>query len=86
MLLATLLLAQMPAKPFMRNPDIHGNLVVYSSEGDLWLGDRATGTTKRLTSDAGPEVCGQFSPDGKTIAYEASYEGSRQVYVIPITG
>ncbi len=86
MLAATLLLAQMPARPFMRNPDINGNMVVYSSEGDLWVADRATGTTKRLTSDAGPETCPQFSPDGKTIAYEASYEGSRQVYVIPTTG
>ncbi|MEQ1821082.1 MAG: S41 family peptidase [Fimbriimonadaceae bacterium] len=86
MLSATLLFAQMPAKPFMRNPDIHGNLVVYSSEGDLWLADRSTNTTKRLTSDAGPETCAQFSPDGKTIAYEASYEGSRQVYVIPTEG
>lgn len=87
MFAALILSAQIGAeKPFMRFPDIHGDLVVYTSEGDLWLGDRKSGQARRLTSDAGVERNASFSPDGKLIAFEGEYDGSRQVYVMPAQG
>ncbi len=78
-------ISQADAK-FMRYPDVHGTKVVFTSEGDLWLGDRATGKAQRLTSDAGAERNAEFSPDGTKIAFEAEYDGHRQAYVMPTTG
>lgn len=36
---------------FLTRPDIHGNQVVFTAEGDLWLADITTGDARRLTSD-----------------------------------
>lgn len=73
-------------EPFLRYPDIHGDKVVFTSEGDLWLGSLSTGEAKRLTNDAGVERNASFSPDGTKIAFEGEYDGQRQAYVIPVTG
>jgi tricorn protease len=73
-------------KPFLRSPDIHGDKVVFTCEGDLWLGDLRSGKASRLTRDEGVETDARFSPDGNWIAYTASYEGVQEVYLIPTTG
>jgi len=86
MLSATLFLAQLPAEPFLRFPDIHGDRIVYTSEGDLWLGDLKSGESKRLTNDAGVERNASFSPDGEKIAFEGEYDGTRQAYVMAVNG
>lgn len=84
--LSYLLLAQVGAKPFVRFPDIHGDKIVYTSEGDLWLGDITTGDARRITSDPGVERNASFSPDGTMIAFEGEYDGQRQAYVMPTSG
>ncbi len=71
---------------FMRMPDIHGDLVVYTCEGDLWLGSINAKSAVRLTRDAGVEKYAKFSPDGQNIAYCAEYDGIEEVYVIPVSG
>lgn len=71
---------------FMRYPDAHGSKVVFTSEGDLWLGDRTTGRAQRITSDAGVERNAKFSPDGTKIAFEGEYDGNRQAYVMSVDG
>jgi tricorn protease len=73
-------------KPFMRFPSIHGDQVCFTSEADLWLGDIKTGEAHRITSDAGTERHGTFSPDGSQIAFEGEYDGQRQAYVMPTNG
>jgi len=72
---------------FMLAPDIHGNRVVFTREGDLWLGDLATGQARRLTRHQGNETRARFSPDGTKIAFQATYDGGgTQVYVMPVEG
>jgi len=61
-------------------PDIHGDKVVFTAEGDLWLGDVKTLDAKRITSDAGVEDQARFSPDGTEIAFEGQYDGYYGVY------
>src|SRR5262249_39694114 len=39
-----------------------------------------------LTSDVGVEMLPVFSPDGKTIAFTAEYEGNLDVFTIPVEG
>lgn len=70
----------------MRSPDIHGDRIVYTCEGDIWLGDLSSRKAIRLTRDVGTEMDARFSPDGTMIAYDAELDGIREVYVMPVTG
>ena len=71
---------------FQTRPDIHGDQVVYTAEGDLWLGSLKSGDARRLTSNSGPETTARFSPDGSQIAFVGAYDGSPEIYVMPTTG
>lgn len=84
-MLLPLLIAQ-PAPAFMRSPDIFGNQVAYTSEGDIWLGDLQTRKAFRLTRDVGLEMDARFSPDGSMIAYSGELDGIREIYVMPVAG
>src|SRR5512144_2417214 len=70
----------------MRQPDIHGNQVVFVYGGDLWAVDRSGGLARKLTNDVGIEFFPMFSPDGKTIAFTGEYDGNVDVFTIPATG
>lgn len=67
-------------------PDIHQNRIVFTAEGDIWIVSIEGGLAQRLTTHAEEERFAAFSPDGKTIAYSASYEGPMEVYTIPVDG
>ena len=71
---------------FMLTPDIHGNSVAFTREGDIWIADLATGVANRLTRHDGIESKVRFSPDGSQIAFMGQYDGGFQVYVMPVTG
>jgi tricorn protease len=70
----------------LRFPDIHGDQVVFSYGGDLWLAPAAGGTAHRLTAHPGQELFAKFSPDGKWVAFTGQYDGDEQVYVVPTAG
>lgn len=84
-LLAGPVLAQKPTL-LLRFPDIHGNKVVFTYAGDLWIAPVSGGTATRLTAHPGLELFARFSPDGSQIAFTGQYDGDEQVYVIPATG
>src|SRR5204862_6056809 len=79
---------QAPAGPtkLLRYADISKNAVVFSYAGDLWSASRQGGAAHRLTSGPGDKLYPKFSPDGKWIAFTASYDGNPEVYVIPSDG
>ncbi len=87
-LVSVLLLSDATAQVngFYRQPDIYGDTIVFSAEGDIWSVPVAGGTATRLTTHDGEESWPYFSPDGSQIAFRASYEGGPDVYVIPSTG
>ncbi len=70
----------------LRFPDIHGNQVVFSYAGDLWLTTTEGGVARRITTSPGLEIFPHFSPDGKWIAFTGQYDGNFNVYVIPAEG
>jgi tricorn protease len=72
--------------PFLRRPDVKGDRVAFTAEGDIWLASISTGEASRITSHPGTEANPHFSPDGKTLAFDAQYEGGTDVYVMPVTG
>ncbi len=71
---------------YYRFPTLHGGTVVFAAEGDLWSGPVTGGAAHRLTSHAGQEAYPVLSPDGRQVAFMASYEGSSDVYVMPVAG
>ncbi len=71
---------------YYQYPDIHQNTIVFTAEGDIWKVPIEGGLAQRLTTHAEEERFAAISPDGKTIAFTASYEGPSEVYTIPIDG
>ena len=70
----------------LRFPDVHGDKVVFSYAGDLWLASTSGGTATRLTAHPGVELFPKFSPDGQWVAFTGQYDGDEQVYVVPAQG
>ena len=73
-------------KGYYRFPSLHGNLVIFTAEGDLWQYDQTTKICRRITTNQGVESNATLSPDGKLIAFNAEYEGPDEVYLIPTEG
>src|SRR6476469_10034152 len=71
---------------FWTRPDIHGDMVVFTCEGDLWLGSIKDQSAKRITNHQGTETNARFSQDGNQIAFTANYDGGTDVYVMPVSG
>ncbi len=89
-LLALLLLALHAAAQasggYFRHPALAGDTIVFTAEGDLWQVGTAGGRATRLTTHAGLESHAAFSPDGRRIAFTATYEGPAEAYVMPASG
>ncbi len=85
-LVAVLLLpgSMFPAQnqALMRYPDIHGEMVVFISGGDVWRAPVSGGEAVRLTIHDGDEYYPKFSPDGQRIAFTGEYDGNTDVYVM----
>lgn len=79
-------LAAQEGHGYYRYPAVYGNTIVFTSEGDLWQVSVEGGPARRLTSHPAGESHARFSPDGKTIAFQANYEGAGEVYTMPATG
>ncbi len=75
-----------PPVGYYRQPALHGDMVVFVAEGDLWRVPVTGGTATRLTSHTGEESLPAISPDGKTIAFAGQYEGVGEVYTMPLAG
>ncbi|MDX2116744.1 MAG: S41 family peptidase [Planctomycetota bacterium] len=71
---------------YYRTPSIAGETVVFVSEGDLWKVNASGGVAVRLTTHPGEESQPVLSPDGKTLAFAAQYEGGTEVYTMPTDG
>ncbi|MGD9402801.1 MAG: S41 family peptidase [bacterium] len=71
---------------YYRYPAIHDDFIIFTSEGDLYRVGIDGGTARRLTTHPDIEYRAAISPDGKTVAFSAHYEGPREVYTMPVEG
>jgi tricorn protease len=71
---------------YYTDPALNGDTIVFTAEGDLWTVSVQGGVAHRLTSGSGEEDLATISPDGKTVAFRADYEGPNEVYTMPIGG
>jgi tricorn protease len=70
----------------LRYPDVSDTHIAFVYAGDIWLVEKGGGTAHRLSSPRGEELFPRFSPDGKTLAFSANYDGNTDIYVIPAMG
>jgi tricorn protease len=80
--------AALPASPrgYYLQPALHGETIVFVSEGDLWKVPISGGVATRLTSHPGDESSPAISPDGTMVAFSAQYEGPTELYTMPLSG
>jgi tricorn protease len=79
-------LSQSQETRLMSQPAISDAHIAFIYAEDLWIANKDGSNPKRLTIDEGVESNPIFSPDGKTIAFNAEYDGNLDVYVVPVTG
>ncbi len=78
--------AQKSQLGYYRQPAIWNDTIVFVAEGDLWRVAVTGGVAQRLTTHPEEENRPAISPDGKTVAYAATYEGPGEVYTLPLEG
>jgi tricorn protease len=78
--------AQKPQLGYYRFPAIFSDTIVFVAEGDLWRVGVGGGVAQRLTTHPEEESRPAIAPDGKTVAFAATYEGPGEVYTLPIDG
>ena len=71
---------------YYRSPLLQHDTVIFTAEGDLWQADTQHTNTRRLTSHVAEESQPLLSPDGKTLAFVASYDGASEIYTMPLSG
>ncbi len=76
---------QISAK-LMRYMDVSDTQITFVYGGDIWVMPKTGGTAVQVTHSPGEESWPRFSPDGKFIAYTASYNGNQDVFVMPTLG
>lgn len=74
------------APAYLRQPDLHGDTLVFCAEADLWAAPVKGGEPRRITTHPGNEFAPSFSPDGTKIAFSALYDGNQDVYVVSTRG
>ena len=70
----------------MDAPAISNTHIAFIYAEDLWVANRDGSQPRRLTIDEGVESNPIFSPDGKTIAFSAEYDGNMDIFSVPVTG
>ncbi|GLZ34518.1 tricorn protease [Lentzea sp. NBRC 105346] len=71
---------------YLRFPHLHGDLVTFVAEDDVWLAPLDGGRAWRVSADQVPVRNPRISPDGATLAWTSSVDGAYEVRVAPVEG
>lgn len=70
----------------MQQPTLSATNIVFAYGAELWTVSRNGGAARQLTNGPGEKSNPKFSPDGKWIAFSATYTGNSNVYIMPAEG
>ena len=85
-IVAVQLLSGQVSARLMRYSDVSDSQIAFVYGGDIWIMPKAGGVAQQLTHSPGEESWPRFSPDGKEIAFSASYNGNTDLFVMPVGG
>ncbi|WP_329494927.1 PDZ domain-containing protein [Kitasatospora herbaricolor] len=74
------------AGAYLRHPHLHGDLITFVAENDIWLAPLDGGRAWRLTADQVPVSHPRFSPDGRHIAWASTRDGAPEIHLAPVEG
>jgi len=63
----------------LRQPAVSKDHLAFVFGGDIWVSDRDGRRPVRVTAHPAPEFAPHFSPDGRWIAFSATYDGNTDV-------
>ncbi|MEU4210219.1 S41 family peptidase [Streptomyces sp. NPDC026206] len=80
-----------PSDAYVRFPHLHGDLLCFAAEDDLWLAPLAApgagaGRAWRLTVDRTRVGHPRFSPDGRHIAFTSWRSLDPEIHLVPVEG
>ncbi|MFC9959364.1 S41 family peptidase [Streptomyces nigra] len=76
-----------PVPPaYLRYPHLHGDLVAFTAEDDVWLAPLDGGRAWRVSADNVPVTSPRISPDGTTVAWTSARDGAPEVHIAPVDG
>jgi tricorn protease len=71
---------------YLRFPHLHGELVAFTAEDDVWLAPLDGGRAWRVSADNVPVNHPRISPDGTTVAWTSTRDGAPEVHAAPVAG
>jgi tricorn protease len=71
---------------YLRFPHVHGDLVTFTADDDVWLAPLAGGRAWRVTSDRAPVSHPRLSRDGSLLAWTSARDGAPEVHVCGLDG
>ncbi|MFJ8104674.1 S41 family peptidase [Streptomyces sp. NPDC096132] len=71
---------------YFRHPHLHGELVAFAAEDDVWLAPLDGGRAWRVSADNVPVSSPRISPDGTTVAWASTRDGAPEVHIAPVDG
>jgi tricorn protease len=71
---------------YLRYPHLHGDLLAFVAEDDVWISPLSGGRPWRLSADGVPVSHPRFSPDGRWVAWTSRRDGHPEVHVAPAEG
>ncbi|MFH8564088.1 S41 family peptidase [Streptomyces sp. NPDC017988] len=71
---------------YLRYPHIHGELATFTAEDDVWVAPLDGGRAWRVSADNVPVDHPRISPDGTTVAWTSTRDGSPEVHIAPVDG
>ncbi len=84
--MASVAAADPPETRLIRQPTLSKDHLAFVYAGDIWVSDRDGGHPTRITTHPASEFSPHFSPDGRWIAFSATYDNNTDVYAIPVEG
>ncbi|MEU2054800.1 PDZ domain-containing protein [Streptomyces bungoensis] len=71
---------------YLRFPSLHGDLVTFTAEDDVWLAPLDGGRAWRVSADNVPVNHPRVSPDGTTVAWTSTRDGAPEAHIAPVAG
>lgn len=74
------------AHSYLRFPHVHGELITFVAEDDVWLAPISGGRAWRVSADHVPATRPRFSPDGSRLAWTSLRDVDPEVHVADVNG